>query len=124
MLFQSDIEVAVRKIRTFESRLKSEFGAKGNGFAEYVKSVQGKLSDETVQQLKQVNDIRNDIVHNEGRDRLPNRREFVELCDNVERSLDQITKPRLARQKIQLILMIVLFTISLAICMVFQGTAQ
>jgi hypothetical protein len=95
----SDIELAVQKSRTLETRLEREHGAKGEGLGQEIESVEKKLPPETVKQLKKVNKMRNEIVHEEGRNRLSSRREFVQLCQEIERSLNELEKPRKAQAR-------------------------
>jgi hypothetical protein len=123
MLFYSDIELAVRKSKTLERRLRREFGAQGEGLGQLIKSVQKKLPDETIQHLNRVNKMRNDVVHIEEHNRLENRRQFVELCDGIERSLDKITKSKRAQDRDQWFLVIAFVTIVLIICILLQNPA-
>ena len=95
----SDIELAVQKSRTLETRLEREHGAKGEGLGQEIESIEKKLPPETVKQLKKVNKMRNEIVHEEGRNRLSSRREFVQLCQEIERSLNELEKPRKAQAR-------------------------
>lgn len=97
MLPYSDIELTVRKSKTLEGRLKREHNAKGRGLGELTKSVEGKLPDETIQQLYKVDKMRNVIVHEEGHNRLPSRRKFLRLCDDAESSLDKLKPPKQAQ---------------------------
>ena len=97
MLFYSDIELVVRKSKDFEARLEQEFGAIGTGLGAKITKVRGKLPADTIKQLSQVRAIRNDIVHKKDVNRLKNRREFMQLCNDIESSLNKIA----IRQRIQ-----------------------
>lgn len=123
MLFESDIELAVRKSKTFEACLKQEFGAQGDNFDQLIKSVEGKLAPEIAAQLDRVRRMRNEVVHNMGQDRLRNRREFEELCRNIETTFNRVTNSRLTRIRLEWIVLILLATVGLFICMLLESPA-
>ncbi len=93
-MLYTDIEYVVKRCKTLEGRLKRELNAKGTGLGELTNSVKGKLPPETFQQLHEVNKIRNEIVHEEGRNTLKDKYKFEQLCNSIERSLDKLKKSK------------------------------
>jgi hypothetical protein len=89
----SDIDYVVKRSKRLESRLKDELNAEGDGLGNRANSVKEQLPPETYQLLRKVADIRNDIVHKEGRDKLESKREFARWCDEIEESLDGLQRP-------------------------------
>ena len=91
------MELAVKKSKTLEARLKRELQASGESFNEVINSVEGRLPDETFQQLHNVREMRNDVVHKENHNSLKSRREFNRLCAEIERTLDSMKPARQAQ---------------------------
>ena len=111
----TDIELAVRKSRTLEARLKQEQGAKGDGLGALTKSVQGKLPPETIKQLNNVTHMRNELVHQKGQYRLKDKRDFVQQCKEIEKVLDESWKPKQRQETIRIILgMIIVLSMTAA----------
>lgn len=90
MLLYTDIELVVKRSKELESRLREELGAQGDGLAALAHSVEGMLPAQTLQQLLDVADMRNKIVHNKNQDILENRDHFVQLCNEIEISLNEL----------------------------------
>ena len=92
MPFYSDIELVVRKSKTFEARLEREFGVTGPGLGAKITKAKNKnkLPPDTLTRLAEVRAIRDDIVHNQNINRLRNRREFLQLCNEIEGTLNKI----------------------------------
>ena len=124
MLFDySDIELVVRKSKTLERCLRQDFGAKGESLGQLIKSVEGKLPADTIQQLKRVNGMRNKVVHEERQDRLEDRREFVGLCDNLTRSLNHMAILRQTQERFQWFLGLTFVTAVSIIYILLQNPA-
>jgi hypothetical protein len=90
----SDIEFVVKRSKSLEARLVRDFKVEGEGLGlgKIIESVAPKLPSETVKQLHQLNDLRNEIVHKEGRNQLNNKPEFNQLYKNIERSLNKVKR--------------------------------
>ena len=88
MFMLSDIDLAVRKSKTLHSRLQRELYTSEKDFEKAIKSMKGKLPDETINQLHEVRKMRNDVVHEVEQNRLADRREFLRLCKEIEKTLD------------------------------------
>ena len=89
----SDIEYVVERSKRLEGRLRRELNATGAGLRNLADSVQEALPPRTYQQLRKAAEIRNEILHDEKRNRLENRPEFAHLCDSIEESLDKLNEP-------------------------------
>jgi hypothetical protein len=76
----SDIELVISNSKKLESLLEKHLGATGKGLHEKVSSVERKLPDGVVRKLRFVATIRNKIVHDEGYDRIDDRKAFVDAC--------------------------------------------
>lgn len=88
MFMYSDIEVAVKKSKTLHNRLKRELYTSEKDFEKAINSVKGRLPDETIDQLHEVRIMRNEVVHEVEKNNLANRREFLRLCKEIEKTLD------------------------------------
>ena len=99
MSLYNDIELVVKKSKALEGRLKRELGAEGKGLGELTDNVKGKLPNKTYQQLRKVSEMRNPIVHEEGKDLLKDRHHFVQLCNRINRSLDNPGNPGVVRRR-------------------------
>ena len=86
----NDFELAVRSNKALCGRLKRALGADGDGLHDCVSSVQGRLGEALVRDLRYVATLRNKLVHEEGFDRLPDRGAFVERLRRGEAALDQV----------------------------------
>ena len=93
MPLYNDIELVVKRSKALEGRLKRELGAEGKGLGELTDSVKGKLPNDTFQELHKVNKMRNQIVHDENRDILKDKHQFVQLCNKIDGSLDWAGNP-------------------------------
>jgi hypothetical protein len=83
----SDLDRAVRWSKRLEGLLERRYGARGRGLHEKTGSVERDLSPETVRALRLVATVRNRIVHEEGYDRIDDRRRFRRACKAAERAL-------------------------------------
>jgi hypothetical protein len=92
----SDIEFVIKKSKNLESRLKREFGAKGTGLLELAKNVQSRLPSGTYENIRQLNEMRNQLVHEVERNQLNNKPEFKRLYKEIERSLNKLKRARRA----------------------------
>jgi hypothetical protein len=86
----SDIELVITRSKRFESMLERHFGATGRGLHEKVGSVERKLPDHVVRRLRFIATIRNKIVHEDGHDRIDDRKGFLDACASAETDLRKI----------------------------------
>jgi hypothetical protein len=83
-----DIETAVRYSKEIEGLLEMKFGAAGRGLHEKLTSIEGKLSDEVLKNLRYIATIRNKVVH-ENDFEIKNLPEFSAKCDELVQYLKQ-----------------------------------
>lgn len=89
----SDLDLAIRRSKRLERRLRNGLGATGRGLHEMVSSVEKKLPKELVRKLRFIATLRNKLVHDLDYRKLDDRRRFVRACDESERELDQLAGP-------------------------------
>lgn len=73
----SDLDRAVKASKALEAALRTRHNAQGRGLHELVDSVEGNLPARAVRDLRYVATLRNKLVHEDGYDRLDDRREFA-----------------------------------------------
>ena len=83
----SDLDIAVRWSKRFESQLEYKHDARGRGLHEKIESVEHDLESETVRALRLIATVRNKIVHEDGYDRIDRKREFKAACKLADRAL-------------------------------------
>jgi len=83
----SDLDIAVRWSKRFESQLEYKHDAQGRGLHEKIESVEHDLDRETVRALRLVATVRNKIVHEDGYDRIDRKQEFKAACKLADRAL-------------------------------------
>ena len=83
----SDLDLAVRSSKRFEAILGTRFGARGRGLHEKVDSVKRDLDAETVRALRLIATVRNKIVHEDGYNRIDDKRRFKDACRHADRAL-------------------------------------
>lgn len=111
---ESDVELTIRRGKILEGRLKREYNAKGEGLGQLTESVKAKLPPDVYPLLsKIIVPMRNDIVHNEYSNKLINRREFVNSCNNVESQLNERNPPQPLRSN-SLGFLVVFFIITIS----------
>ena len=89
----TDIDYVVGWSKKLEARLRGELKASGDGLGQLAESVRETLPPETYRQLRKVAKIRNEIVHDARRNKLENKPEFTQLCESIDKSLNQLKKP-------------------------------
>lgn len=92
----SDIDLAVRRSKRLENRLRRNFRVDGRGLHALIDAAKAKnaLPTPLVKKLRFVATIRNKIVHDADYTRIEDRRAFVAACDEAERELDEMAGPR------------------------------
>lgn len=90
----SDIELAIRRCKRLETLLEEERGARGRGLHEKVSSVEHTLPAALVKRLRFIATVRNRLVHEPDSNRLDNRRDYEQACDQAERELHQLSQPK------------------------------
>lgn len=86
----SDIDITVKRSKGLEDRLKNELGAKGEGLGQLANSVKGKIPPQMFTDLDTIAKMRNPVVHNKDQDTLRDRREYEQLCDQVDAQLNHL----------------------------------
>lgn len=89
----SDLDLAIRRSKRLERRLRDGLGATGRGLHEMVSSVEKKLPNDLVRKLRFIATLRNKLVHDLDYHKLDDRRGFVRACDESEREIDQLAGP-------------------------------
>ena len=92
----SDIDLAVRRSKRLEARLRKNFGVAGRGLHELIDAAKARnaLPTPLVKKLRFIATVRNKIVHDVDYTRIDDRAGFVEACDAAERELDALAGPR------------------------------
>src|SRR5690606_34437429 len=92
----SDIDLAVRRSKRLEGRLRRNFGVSGRGLHELIDAAKRKnaLPNDLVRKLRFVATIRNRIVHDLDYTKIDDRAGFIAACDAAERELDELAGPR------------------------------
>lgn len=90
----SDIELAVKQCKRFESWLEAEFGAAGRGLHEKVSSIESRLPESTVRKLRKIATIRNKLVHESDYEAIEDRPDFLRACAEAERELKALSRRR------------------------------
>ena len=92
----SDIDLAVRRSKRLEARLRRNFGVEGRGLHELIDAADRKraLPPTLTRKLRFVATIRNKIVHDTDYTRIDDRDGFVSACEQAERELDELAGPR------------------------------
>ena len=91
----SDLDIAVRWSKRFESQLEQRFGARGRGLHEKIESVEHDLESETVRALRLIATVRNKIVHEDGNDKIDRKREFKAACKLADLELFSRNRKRM-----------------------------
>lgn len=89
----SDLELAIRRSKRLEHRLRDAHGGTGRGLHELVSSIEAQLPRELVKRLRFVATMRNKLVHDLDVRRLDDRSGFVTACDQCEKELDGLAGP-------------------------------
>ena len=89
MLFtMSDIDLVIKSSKKLESML-GRLGAEGRGLHEKVSSIEKKLPAPIVRKLRFIATVRNKVVHDEGYDKIDDRRGFVDAVKEAEAGTEQ-----------------------------------
>lgn len=92
----SDIDLAVRRSKRLESRLRRYFRVEGRGLHQLVDAAKAKnaLPLPLVKKLRFIATVRNRIVHDVDYTRIDDRGAFITACDEAEQELDELAGPR------------------------------
>ena len=92
----SDIDLAIRRSKRLEARLRRNFRVEGRGLHELIDAAKAKngLPTPLVKKLRFIATIRNRIVHDHDYTKIDDRRGFIEACDQAARALDELAGPR------------------------------
>ncbi len=83
----SDLELAIRWSKKIEAHLERAHRAAGRGLHEKLDSVERRLDEQTVRDLRFLATIRNKLVHEEGYDRIDDREEFRRRVSRAAKAL-------------------------------------
>jgi len=73
----NDYELAIKISKELEYLLESEFKAQGKGLHEKISSVQSQLPVKLIKRMRYCATIRNNLIHQRGFDRIPDRAGFI-----------------------------------------------
>ncbi len=92
----SDIDLAVRRSKRLEERLRLNYGLSGRGLHELIDAAKARnaLPNDLAGKLRFIATIRNKIVHDTSYTQIDDRRGFLAACDEAERRLDELAGPR------------------------------
>ena len=92
----SDIDLAIRRSKRLEGKLRRNFRVDGRGLHELIDAAKARnaLPTSLVKKLRFIATIRNKIVHDTDYTRIDDRRGFITTCDQAERELDELAGPR------------------------------
>ena len=85
----SDIDLAIKSSKKLEAML-TKLGAEGRGLHEKVSSVEKKLPDKLVRKLRFIATVRNKVVHEDGYEKIDDRRGFIDAVKEAERELAKL----------------------------------
>jgi hypothetical protein len=88
---QSDLEFVVNASKRLEALLEQRLGATGRGLHEKASSVEQRLDENVVRDLRFVATVRNKLVHESGIHELDDRQRFEEVVQNCVAALSQFT---------------------------------
>ena len=79
----SDIEKVIKISQKVEVTLRDKYHAQGHGLGELYRSVENKLDADLIKQLRQINYIRNEVVHNPDYNLAKDKQRFFRLSKDV-----------------------------------------
>ncbi|GMH42305.1 hypothetical protein BSKO_10224 [Bryopsis sp. KO-2023] len=90
----NDFELAIRAAKDLEYLLESEFGASGKGLHEKISSgsATGLIPEKLVKKMRYLATLRNQLVHQHGFNRIPNRESFIRAFETSEMELKSIVE--------------------------------
>ena len=83
----SDLRRVIVWSKRFEAHLARRYGATGRGLHEKIDSAGDRLEPEAVRHLRYVATVRNKLLHEDGYDRLDDRRAFKQRTRAASRAL-------------------------------------
>jgi len=89
----SDLDRAVKASKSLEAALKKRHRATGKGLHELVSSVEPHLPADAVRDLRYIATIRNKLVHEDGYDRIDDRREFAHRLARARKAVGDRSGP-------------------------------
>lgn len=97
--YKNDFELVIRATKDLEHLLQTQFDApsgKQVGLHDKITHAEQTvgLSSQTVRKMRKLVTIRNRMVHEHGFNELPNRKEFAQSYDSVEKELKEILKEK------------------------------
>lgn len=95
--YKNDFELVIRATKDLDELLETQFGApsgKTVGLHDKITHAEqtAGLSNDTVRKMRRLVTIRNRLVHEHGFNALPNRKEFANSFDTVEKELQEVLK--------------------------------
>lgn len=97
--YKNDFELVIRATKDLENLLETQFGApsgKTVGLHDKITHAEQSagLSNDTVRKMRRLVTIRNRLVHEHGFNALPDRTQFAQSFDSVEKELKDVLKNR------------------------------
>lgn len=91
----SDIEKVIKISQKVEVILRDRYNAQGYGLGELYRSVENKLDADLIKELRQINYIRNEVVHNPDYNLAKDKKRFFRLSKDVltKLSLEKTQQP-------------------------------
>jgi hypothetical protein len=95
----SDIEKVIKISQKVEVILRDTYDAQGYGLGELYRSVENKLDADLIKQLRQINYIRNEVVHNPDYNLAKDKQRFFRLSKDVliKLSLEKTEQPSFSK---------------------------
>ena len=92
----SDIDLAIRRSKRLEHKLRRNYGVHGRGLHELIDAAKARnaLPNALAGRLRFIATIRNKIVHDTAYTKIDDRDGFIAACDSAERELDELAGPR------------------------------
>lgn len=83
----SDIEIVVTRAKKLEHLFETKLQVSGRGLHEMGTAARKALGNDVLKRLRYVASVRNQIIHEFGKDRLDDRAGFIEACDVIEAAI-------------------------------------
>ncbi len=90
----SDLERAIRASKRYEAILSKRYSAKGRGLHEKTDSVERKLDQQLVRDLRLIATVRNKLVHQDGYDDIQDEASFEAARKRADKALKTRTGGR------------------------------
>lgn len=89
---KNDYELVIRVSKQLESVLELQFGATGRGLHEKVTSAR-RIPPPLEKQIRFLATIRNQVIHNQDVDHIPDRQAFIHAYESAVAELERLSEP-------------------------------